>query len=96
MICIAVVMFFKKENVRMKKTGEICKIDNLGRIVIPVKLRKEFDLEPGTPLEIFYDDEGFFIKRYIPVCVFCGSEDDLTQKNGKCICAKCIGEFTKG
>ncbi len=80
----------------MKKSGEVCKIDNLGRIVIPVRLRKEFDLNAGTPLEIFIADDGFFVKRFIPVCVFCSGEDDLIEKNGKCICANCIEELAKG
>ena len=77
----------------MKKSGEICKVDNLGRIVIPVRIRRQFDFTPGSTLEIFLEEDGFFVKKYIPVCVFCGKEENLVEKNGKCICKNCIEDL---
>ena len=50
----------------MKSTGMIRKIDNLGRIVLPMELRKKYGLYEGVPLEIFVTGEGIVLKRYLP------------------------------
>lgn len=77
----------------MKKIGELCKIDALGRVVIPIRIRRLFDIKSGDSLEILTDSDGIMLRKYIQSCVFCGNEEELTEKNGKCICADCIGYF---
>ena len=79
----------------MKKWNEICKIDSLGRIVVPKRLRNAFDLNAGDPLEIYIDNETIVLKKYIQSCIFCGNQNDLTEKNGKYICKDCINSFVK-
>lgn len=74
----------------MKKIGNLCRIDTLGRIVIPIGLRRMLDLNANDALEISTDEsDNIILSRYIPVCVFCGSEDDLTDYKSKHICKKC-------
>lgn len=79
----------------MKKTGDICRVDALGRIVIPVRLRRSFDLGPGDPLEVLASEDEIVLKKYIPKCVFCMSEENLTPFKSKYICAACTEELGK-
>lgn len=79
----------------MKKSGELCKVDPLGRIVIPVRLRRSLGLQPNDPLEVYINDDEIILKRYIPVCVFCGNEDDLIEFKGKTVCSNCARELGK-
>ena len=76
----------------MKNTGIIRNIDELGRIVLPKELRKTLAINPGTPLEIFTEDEYLILKKFSRkenVCFFCGSEDNLLIFKGKNICLEC-------
>ncbi len=77
----------------MKKTGDLCKVDSLGRIVIPVKLRRSLGLEANVPLEVFSNDDEIILKRYIPVCIFCSSDEELVPYKSKYICKKCADEL---
>jgi transcriptional pleiotropic regulator of transition state genes len=77
----------------MKATGIVRKIDELGRVVIPMELRKTLDIKDGDPLEIFVDGERVVLKKYAPGCISCGSLDNLKRlPDGKLICAKCLRE----
>ncbi len=74
----------------MKKSGDLCTIDKLGRILIPVKLRRKFDLNPDDVLELYTDEERIILQRYIPYCVFCSNQDDLIEFGKKYVCKNCI------
>ena len=67
----------------MKSTGIVRKIDDLGRIVLPIELRRVLDIDKDSSLEIYVD------KKYQPACIFCGSSDGVAQYQGRNICAKC-------
>lgn len=72
-------------------TGFIREIDTVGRIVIPMQLRKELGLlEPGCKLELFSDGKQLIAKKAVESCVFCSSEDELIELDGKFICRNCI------
>ena len=65
---------------KMKATGIVRRIDDLGRVVIPKEIRKTLRIKEGTPLEIFTDREGqIILKKYSPIgaeyvcCGICGS-----------------------
>ncbi|MDN5324058.1 MAG: AbrB family transcriptional regulator, transcriptional pleiotropic regulator of transition state [Clostridia bacterium] len=76
----------------MKATGIVRKIDELGRIVLPMELRKTLDINIKEPMEIFVDEDQIILKKYQPkeACVFCGTcEDDAYKFFGKPICSKC-------
>ena len=79
----------------MKATGIVRNVDQLGRVVLPMELRKVFGLEPGTPVEIFVTDNGIFLQKYESACTFCGACIDLTPHQNKWICAKCRDEIVK-
>lgn len=77
----------------MKKSGDLCSIDKLGRILIPVKLRRKYDLNPDDVLELYTDDDCIVLRRYIPYCVFCMNQDNLIEFGNKHICKDCIGKL---
>ena len=74
----------------MQTTGIVRPIDSLGRIVLPIELRKNLSLEPRDLLEIFLEDGSIVLKKHQKSCVFCKNEKNLTQINGKYICKDCM------
>lgn len=74
----------------MKKSCFVRKIDELGRIVLPIEIRQSLDIKEKDPLEIFFKDDGIFIKKDIPSCVFCNSKNNLKTFSEKNICKDCI------
>ena len=74
----------------MKATGIVRKVDELGRIVLPIELRRTLDIEVRDPLEIYVDEESIILKKYAPACIICGEVDALVEYRGKKICRKCI------
>ena len=77
----------------MKALGIVRKIDPLGRIVLPMELRRTFDIQNEDPLEIFVDNDSIILRKYEPACIFCGSAKDVTQFHGKNICHKCLKDM---
>ena len=80
----------------MKSTGVVRQLDNLGRVVLPIELRRTMDISVKDPLEVFVDGESIILRKYEPNCLFCGASKDLKEYHGKQICAKCaksIGEL---
>ena len=79
----------------MKATGIVRRVDELGRIVIPIDLRREFDLKIKDDVEIFTEGDTIIFKKYVPACIFCGEVDDVSDYKGKKICEGCM-ESMKG
>ncbi|MBQ9980003.1 MAG: AbrB/MazE/SpoVT family DNA-binding domain-containing protein [Oscillospiraceae bacterium] len=79
----------------MKATGIVRRIDELGRVVLPIELRKNLDLKEKDPLEIYVDGNSIILKKFEPACIFCGSNDEIVNYKGKNICGQCIREMTK-
>jgi transcriptional pleiotropic regulator of transition state genes len=77
----------------MKSTGIVRKVDELGRIVIPIELRKVMDINIKDSMEIYVDTESIVLKKYVPACFFCDSADDIVQFGGKSICRECINKL---
>lgn len=77
----------------MKSTGIVRKVDRLGRVVIPIELRRNLDIEEKDALEIFIDGEHIVLKKYAPACIFCGQAKDITIFKGKNICPSCLNEI---
>ena len=77
----------------MKATGIVRKVDELGRIVLPIELRRTLNIDIKDPVEIFVDGDSIMLKKYDPACIFCGSSDNVRQVRGKNICAACIEEL---
>ena len=74
----------------MKKTGMTRPVDELGRVVIPKEIRTSMGIEVKDRLEILMDGDAIVLKKYNPNCVFCGSEENVEEVLGTCICAKCL------
>ena len=79
----------------MKSTGIVRPVDTLGRIVLPVELRRNLNIEYKDPLEIFVDGEYIMMKKYQPSCGFCGSMENIISYQGKNVCKKCIEKLKK-
>ena len=77
----------------MKSTGVVRKVDELGRIVIPIELRRTLDIAEKDSLEIYVDGETVILKKYQPACIFCGEAKDVTNYRGKNICKSCLSEL---
>ena len=74
-------------------TNFFATVDNLGRIVIPKPLRKSYELESGTSIELFPTEDTIVIRKYTPGCTFCNSISNLISHEGKLICEDCIEEL---
>lgn len=77
----------------MKSTGIVRKIDNLGRVVLPIELRRVFGIDREDPVEIFVDDNYILLKKYQPSCIFCDNVDNVIVHKGKNICKSCLKEL---
>lgn len=77
----------------MKATGIVRKVDELGRIVLPIELRRTLSIDIKDPLEIFVDGESIMLKKYNPACIICGESEGLVEYRGKKICRSCIGKL---
>lgn len=73
----------------MKSTGILRKVDELGRITLPIELRRSLDLEVKDPVEIFIDGDQIILKKYKPnmACAVTGevSDDNLVLLGGKLV-----------
>lgn len=74
----------------MKSTGIVRKVDELGRIVLPIELRRTLDIAERDELEIYLDDDKVILKKYEPSCIFCGSSCGLVTYHGRNVCLECI------
>ncbi len=77
----------------MKATGIVRKVDELGRIVLPIELRRNLNIDIKDPLEIYVDGQFIMLKKYEPACIFCGNAKDVVEFNGKNVCKKCLEEI---
>ena len=79
----------------MKSTGIVRKVDELGRVVIPIEIRNKFDIAEKDPIEIYVDGSSIVLKKYEPNCIFCGSSKDLFLYNDNLICSKCKNKIAE-
>ncbi|MEF9960038.1 MAG: AbrB/MazE/SpoVT family DNA-binding domain-containing protein [Niameybacter sp.] len=79
----------------MKSTGIVRKVDELGRVVLPIELRRNLNINEKDSLEIFVDDEKIILKKYEPADIFNGSMEDLIDYKGKKISKNTIYDLAK-
>ncbi len=79
----------------MKTTGIVRKVDELGRIVLPIELRRTLGIEEKDSLEIYVDENTIMLKKYEPACIFCGSADNVMNFKGKNVCEHCRNELQR-
>ena len=80
----------------MKSTGIVRRVDELGRIVLPIELRRTLNIAEKDSLEIYVDGSSIMLKKYQPACIFCDSAKDISVFKGKNICAHCLKELLQG
>ncbi len=74
----------------MKSTGVVRKVDELGRIVLPIEIRKVLDIKQKDAIEIFTDNDKIILQKYQPACCFCNNASDVIYFNGKRVCHHCV------
>lgn len=79
----------------MKATGIIRPIDTLGRIVIPMEIRRVLQLSTGDPMEIYTTDDGLVLRPHRERCICCGAEKALAHVAGIALCPACVREFQR-
>lgn len=78
----------------MKSTGIVRRVDELGRVVIPIELRNKFNISEKDPIEIYVDGSSIILKKYKQNCIFCGNTKKLVDYKGKLICNKCAKQLS--
>lgn len=79
----------------MKTTGIVRQMDSLGRIVLPIELRRTLDIAQKDSLEIYVEGNQIILKKYEPTCIFCDNTRDVVVFKGKNICPRCLAELKR-
>lgn len=80
----------------MKTTGIIRAVDKNGRVVIPMELRKQLEIENDIDsFEIFMDEDKIILKKYEPGCIFCGEVGETLKYRDRHVCTECIARLAK-
>ena len=74
----------------MKSTGIVRKVDELGRIVLPIELRRTLDIAEKDSMEIYIEGDAIILRKHQPACIFCDSAKDIVSYRGKNVCSDCI------
>ena len=77
----------------MKSTGIVRKVDELGRIVLPIEMRRTLDIAERDSLEIYVEGDSIILKKFQAACVFCARANNLVNFEGKTVCADCVGKL---
>ena len=77
----------------MKATGIVRKVDELGRIVLPIELRRTLNIAEKDSLEIYVEDDTIILRKFETRCVFCGNSKNVVEYKGKNICPDCIRDI---
>lgn len=81
----------------MKSTGIVRKLDQLGRITLPIETRRVLGIRDREPLEMYVEGDVICFKKYVPnkTCAKCGSTDDVITVEDSCLCLKCLDKFNQ-
>ena len=77
----------------MQATGNLRRVDEMGRVVIPKKLRDSLNLQSEDSIEIFVEEDKIVLQKYEPGCLFCDSTESTIEYMGKQICLDCLKEM---
>lgn len=77
----------------MKSTGIVRKVDELGRIVLPIEMRRTLDIAEKDPVEIYVEGESVILRKYQAACVFCGGVKNIVTFKGRNVCSSCIAKL---
>lgn len=77
----------------VKSTGIVRQVDYMGRVTLPIELRRTFDISEKDSLEIYVEGDTIILKKYDPTCIFCGNTKDIVDFKGRNICPQCLEEM---
>ncbi|TLM72835.1 MAG: AbrB/MazE/SpoVT family DNA-binding domain-containing protein [Actinobacteria bacterium] len=80
----------------MRDTGIVRKLDALGRIVIPMELRRTFGIDTGDPIRVFVDGDRIVLQKHEASCVFCGTTEGVGAVLERAVCTDCLAAIKKG
>ena len=79
----------------MKSTGIIRRVDELGRVVIPIEIRNQFNILEKDPIEIYVNGSSIILKKFEPNCIFCGNTKELLTYHDKLVCSDCANNISE-
>ena len=82
-----------EELLKMKSTGIVRRIDEVGRLVLPIELRRTMNFNIKDPIEIFVDGATVILKKYEPCCIFCSDSESIVEYMGKNVCRHCLAKL---
>ena len=74
----------------MKDTGIVRRVDDLGRIVIPMELRRTLGINVKDPMAILVDGDKIILQKHKDVCAICGSPDEIVTVKERSVCTDCV------
>lgn len=74
----------------MRSTGIVRKVDELGRIVLPIEMRRTLDIGEKDTLEVLVEGDSIILRKFQDSCVFCDSVRELVMYKGHYVCPDCI------
>ncbi|MBP2657275.1 MAG: Transition state regulatory protein AbrB [Firmicutes bacterium] len=80
----------------MKTTGIVRRLDDLGRIVIPVELRRSLGIEERDSLEVLVENERIILRKYSPGCTNCGEIEVYKSVGNIRLCRHCFEDLSGG
>ena len=75
----------------MGDTGIVRRVDDLGRIVIPMELRRTLGINVKDPLSISTEGERIILEKHKDSCVLCGATEEIVRVKDRAVCADCVG-----
>lgn len=79
----------------MKSTGIVRNLDELGRVTLPIELRRVLNLNPKSPVEIYAEKDMIVLKLYKENCIYCNSNKNIINFKDQCICDDCLTELSQ-
>lgn len=85
----------ERKGEKMSDTGIVRRVDDLGRIVIPMEMRRVLGINVKDPLSITLEGERIVLTKHKDSCVICGSQKDVTFVKGRAVCEACVAEVKR-
>lgn len=74
----------------MKEICGVRRIDRFGRIWLPLAVRRIANIGENDGLEILVHRDSIVMRKYEPVCIFCGESDSVETVRDKKVCKHCL------
>jgi AbrB family transcriptional regulator, transcriptional pleiotropic regulator of transition state genes len=77
-------------------TGIVRKVDDLGRIVIPMELRRTLGIRVKDPIAIYVEGDRIILTKHRDACAICGATDlEMTDVKGRQVCESCVNAIRR-